>query len=415
MVGARVYGNGSVNESRQKDPAALNHLDNLVHDWGWWNRAYTRLLIRSRGYRLVSMPRALPSVETVSELSRHENGAFLWLEPRKSLHNLQPPKVALGQHADYVVDYYKREFAPREDRPLIAYFRNPLIYGRQFSILDSRKHAFTECIRRDRRWKAGVPRRGEEIEQKARHVPGTYLQACAEAHYHYAHHFCDIVPRLMLYEQQGLLHKIPALLHESGAPVISDESFHMLGLDTEDSKRWDDTCWKLDGLYFASEFKKFCSWTPESAAWVRHKYSPGLDRKPPGQKLFYISRRSVGRPALNEDEILAALKPWGITVVEPDRLSLRGQIDLFSEAGLIMGPQGAGIQNALWAPRGCMILELISPRYFSGVYWTLAESLGHHYGLVTGATDAKEDPTRIGSTYDPQLINRAVEALACSR
>src|ERR1039458_102043 len=88
---ARVYGNGSVNESRQKDPAALNHLDNLVHDWGWWNRGYTRLLIRSRGYRLVSMPKVLPSVETVSELTRHENGALFWLEPRPSLHHLQPP------------------------------------------------------------------------------------------------------------------------------------------------------------------------------------------------------------------------------------------------------------------------------------------------------------------------------------
>jgi hypothetical protein len=32
--------------------------------------------------------------------------------------------------------------------------------------------------------------------------------------------------------------------------------------------------------------------------------------------------------------------------------------------------------------------------------------------LVTGATPAFEDPARVGSTYDPQLINRAMEALA---
>jgi capsular polysaccharide biosynthesis protein len=77
-----------------------------------------------------------------------------------------------------------------------------------------------------------------------------------------------------------------------------------------------------------------------------------------------------------------------------------------------MGAQGAGIQNALWAPRGCMILELISPRYFSGVFWTLAESLGQRYGFVTGATSEEGDPMQIGSTYDPELINRALEALA---
>jgi hypothetical protein len=129
----------------------LNHLDKLVHDWGWWNRAYTRLLIRSRGYRLVSMAATLPQVETVAELAQHENGALLRLEPRQSLHNLRPPRVALGEHAAYVVDYYKREFAPREDRPWLAYFRNPILYGRQFSILDSRRRAFEECFTRDRR------------------------------------------------------------------------------------------------------------------------------------------------------------------------------------------------------------------------------------------------------------------------
>jgi capsular polysaccharide biosynthesis protein len=387
----------------------LNHLDNLVHDWGWWNRGYTRLLIRSRGYRLVSMPKVLPSVETVSELTRHENGALFWLEPRQSLHDLQPPKVALGEHANYVVDYYKQEFAPREDRPFIAYFRNPVLYGRQFSILDSRRHAFEECFTRDRRWREGVPKR--QKQPTPQRVPGTYLLAGTEFHNHYAHLFCDVLPRFKLFEEAGLAGQHPAILPPK-SHAFANEAIHLLGLEENGSTRWDDGCWQLDGLYFASAFKRFCSWTPESASWVRQKFNPGLDRKPPGHKLFYVSRRNGVRPALNEEEILAALKPWGITVVEPDRLPLKEQIDLFSEAGLIIGPQGAGIQNALWAPRGCRVLEFVSPRFFSGVYWTLAESLGHPYGLVTGATPTVESPAKAGSTYDPRLINRALEALA---
>jgi hypothetical protein len=388
----------------------MNHLDHLLRDWGYWNRLRSRMSIRARGYKLVTMPEVLPAVSTVAELTRPENGALLWLEPRQSLHDLKPPKVALGEHVDYAVDYYRKEFAPRQDRPFIAYFKNPLLFGRHFSIIDSQNHIFKECIRLDRRWKAGAPRRGKGNPEKARHVPGSYLQACSEFHAHYAHHFCDIVPKLKLFEEQGLLHKIPALLHDASKP-LSDASFHMLGLDTPNSRRWDDTFWKVDGLYFASDFKKFCSWTPESAAWVRAKFSPGLDQKAPGKKLFYISRRNGSRPALNEDQILEALKPWGLTVVEPDRYSLKEQIELFSEAGLIMGPQGAGIQNALWAPPGCKILEFISLRYFSGVYWTLAESVGHQYGLVTGTTSTTEDPIFVGSTWDPVLINRALEEL----
>jgi capsular polysaccharide biosynthesis protein len=76
-----------------------------------------------------------------------------------------------------------------------------------------------------------------------------------------------------------------------------------------------------------------------------------------------------------------------------------------------MGSQGAGIQNALWAPRGCKILELVSPRYFSGVYWTLAQSLQQDYGLVTGITEPDKHPIEAGVTCDPKLVLRALDAL----
>jgi capsular polysaccharide biosynthesis protein len=377
--------------------------------WGYWNQCYAKLKIRARGYRMVSMAKALPTVDSVADLTAHKNGALLWLDPRQSFHDLAPPKVALGEEAAYVLDFYRKtEFPPRWDRPFIAYFRNPSLYGRHFSIIDSRRRAFTDCIRMERRWTAGIPQRGEE--KTRRHVPGTYLQTCSALHTEFFHHFCDIVPRLMLYEQQGLLNHVPALLHKD-KKSYTEASFEMLGLVTDEARYWDNTYWQMDGLYFASPVKQFTSWTPETAAWIRQKFSPGIEQKPPGQKLFYISRRNSIRPALNEPEILEALKPWGITVVEPERLTLKEQIALFADAGLIMGPQGAGIQNALWAPRGCKVLEFLSPVYFSGVFWTLAEALGQPYGFVTGQTSLLENQMAVGSTYDPHLINQALERL----
>jgi hypothetical protein len=387
---------------------AMNHLDNLVHDWGWWNRAYSRLLIRSRGYRLVSMLKALPPVETVSELAQHENGALLRLEPRQSLHDLKPPKVALGEHAAYVVDYYKREFTPREDRPFIAYFRNPVLYGRQFSILDSRRHAFAECFTRDRRWREGVPKQQKQATPKK--VPGTYLLAGAEFHNHYAHLFCDVLPRFKIFEDAGLAGCHPNILPPK-SHAFADEAIRLLGLEENGSIRWDDGCWQLDGLYFASSFKKFCSWTPESVAWVRAKLAPELIRRPVGKKIVYISRSDGPRSVLNEEEIIARLQSYDVTVVQTEKLTLQQQIDLFSEAGLIVGPHGAGIQNALWAPRGCRVLELVNARYFSGIYWTLAESLNQPYGLVTGISAAGKDPLQEGYTCDPRLVQQAIDRL----
>jgi hypothetical protein len=386
----------------------LNHVAQLVEDWSWWNRAYTRWLIRARGYRLVSAAATLPAVASVEELAQQKSGAVFWLQPRHNYSEFQPPKVALGEHAAYVFDYYKREFAPRDDRPFIAYFPKALLYGRQFSILDPLRRAFEECFTRDRRWRKGIPKRSEKIQPKK--VSGTYLLACAESHNHFCHLFCDVLPRLKLFEEAGLDGKFPYILpppsHEFAA-----EASRMMGLEKNGSVIWDDGCWELDGLYFVSAFKKFCSWTPESASWIRQKLVPEIETKPLGTKLYYISRRNAFRPVQNEDALLDALKPWGLTVVEPDRLSLKEQMAMFADARLVMGPHGAGIQNALWAPRGCRILELVSPRYFSGVYWTLAESLGNPYGLVTGDTPLQGEATRIATTFDPALVNRALDVL----
>jgi capsular polysaccharide biosynthesis protein len=114
---------------------------------------------------------------------------------------------------------------------------------------------------------------------------------------------------------------------------------------------------------------------------------------------------------LNETEILAALAGHNVTVVRPERWPLEEQVALFANARLIIGPQGAGIQNTLWAPRGCAVLELVNVRFFSGVYWTLTESLGQRYGAVTGISDSGTDPLRQGYTCDPAQVREAVDRL----
>jgi hypothetical protein len=353
------------------------------------------------------MARTLPQVRTVTELTRHENGALLPLEPRQSLHDLRPPRVALGEHANYVVDYYKREFAPRQDRPFVAYFPNPILYGRQFSILDSRRHyAFEDCFTRDRRWREGVPKRRAAPKK----VTGTFLMAGAEFHNHYAHLFCDVLPRLGLFEEAGLAGNIPALLPPP-SHGFAEEAWQKLGLPENAAVRWDDGCWQLDGLYFASAFKKFCSWTPESAAWIRERLAPGLAGKAAGNKVVYISRNAGPRSILNEAEILENLRGYNLTIVQTEQLTLRQQMDLFSDAAMIIGPHGAGIQNALWAPQGCRVLELVNVRYFSGVYWTLAQSLNQPYGLVTGVSAAGTTPLHAGYRCDPRLVRQAMEQI----
>jgi capsular polysaccharide biosynthesis protein len=356
------------------------------------------------------MAKSLPRAGQVEALARGDS--LFRLRTRSSNRNLKPPTVALGPQADYVVDYYKKEFPPREDRPWIAYFDRPMLYGRHFSIIDSQRRLYEECFIRDRRWRGAAPKRRAELAE-ARKISGTYLLAGNEFHSNYAHFFYDILPRLMSFEEAGLLSSHSLILPPSNP--FAAAAYERMGLAGNGSLVWDNTLWQLDGLYYASSVKQLGCCTPEVSAWVRKKLSPGLEAKPPGKKLFYISRRKGTRAVANEGELLDRLRKWNVTVVEPDQLSLPQQIELFSEAGLIIGAQGAGMLNALWAPRGCAVLELINPLFFSGVYWTLAESLDHPYGLVTCSPPDGPKPYEEPAGCELDSVCRAVDALLTAR
>ena len=88
--------------------------------------------------------------------------------------------------------------------------------------------------------------------------------------------------------------KYPAVLPPPSHGFAA-EAWHKLGMTGGGSELWDDKCWQFDGLYFVTTYKKFCSWTPESAAWVRTKLCPGIEKKSPGKKVIYISSAMATR------------------------------------------------------------------------------------------------------------------------
>jgi len=69
-----------------------------------------------------------------------------------------------------------------------------------------------------------------ESRSHRKKVAGTYLLAGAEFHNHYAHLFCDVLPRWKLFEDAGLANQFPALLPPPG-PTFAEAAWHTLGTD----------------------------------------------------------------------------------------------------------------------------------------------------------------------------------------
>jgi capsular polysaccharide biosynthesis protein len=117
----------------------------------------------------------------------------------------------------------------------------------------------------------------------------------------------------------------------------------------------------------------------------------------PGRKRLYISRfghgQRVGRGRimLNEEELIGRLAAIGFDIVEPERLSTREQIALFSSAEMVVGPSGAGMFNIVFCQPGTKVMDIESEPHWIYAHAGLFASCELRYGIFVGQVDATDD------------------------
>ncbi|MEX2527841.1 MAG: glycosyltransferase 61 family protein [Gemmatimonadota bacterium] len=97
-------------------------------------------------------------------------------------------------------------------------------------------------------------------------------------------------------------------------------------------------------------------------------------------RLIYVSRRGTTRRSLeNEPDVEAELERRGFEIIRAEQLTLRAQIELFSEARVVIGPHGAGLANLVWCPAETRVVELFPAGIFNDCYARLACVRGLSY------------------------------------
>jgi tetratricopeptide (TPR) repeat protein len=102
------------------------------------------------------------------------------------------------------------------------------------------------------------------------------------------------------------------------------------------------------------------------------------------RRLFVTRRDTTHRLLLNEDEVVAMLAARGFEIVEPQKLTMRAQIDLFAQAECVVGCFGAGLSGMLAAPRTARIIELTHRRAAHPMFAILAALREQLYRQILG-------------------------------
>ncbi len=119
--------------------------------------------------------------------------------------------------------------------------------------------------------------------------------------------------------------------------------------------------------------------------FLPHREQGKLERPDQEYQRIYLSRRSAKRRRiLNEAALVSFLKSYGFIEVQTDHMSVLDQVRLFNNAEIVVAPHGAGLTNLVFCQPQTKVVELFSPQYVNGCFWTLCEQVGLCYYYLIG-------------------------------
>lgn len=211
--------------------------------------------------------------------------------------------------------------------------------------------------------------------------------------FNYGHYLLDCLAALLAIEEQGLLAQAPPV-----APPLKRWQADLLNLAFPGLKprTLRAPLARLGEAVFASPMDHFLHRPNRLLIDLRDRI---LDAAPPASaRRVYISRRAYPmRVMVNEPALEAALEARGFTIVRAEALTPSEQVALVRGAEVVVGATGAGLANALFAPKGCKVFEVL-PQTFAN--WWL-RNLCHLAGVDWHGyfCPAPVDPAEVSWAY----------------
>jgi len=216
----------------------------------------------------------------------------------------------------------------------------------------------------------------------------------------YFHWISEVLGRLALLEMNGIEYD---WLYVSTSKPFMKDSLALWGIDPAKIIEPSDenTCIQADELIVPSMISKinagytrFASYAPEyilryvqekltrSVQLDSMKLNPSIHQEKQFSQRVFISRKDTSiRQMSNEDEVFALFEAQGFERYCLSKLSIQEQIQLFSNAQIIVGCHGAGLTNIIFCKPETLIIELFQARG-SATYWYISQMLGLNHKCV---------------------------------
>lgn len=201
------------------------------------------------------------------------------------------------------------------------------------------------------------------------------IHFCKDYSSNFYHWLIECLPRFWVIDQFPELKKLPLIIDAELIPQQL-EALHLFNKDKHaiiPLKR--SVAYNVKNLYIPSplsllndnyvspvDYAIDTLISPIAVNYVREQVlnALGLTAQKGHRKLFISRKLATYRHMLNANEIESHMLEQGFEIVYLEHLSFANQVALFSQAKIIVGQEGAGMANLIFAPSDCKILILIN-------------------------------------------------------
>jgi len=356
-----------------------------------------------------------PSAVATMEEAAADDGTFTLARPEEVLHRLRPYGVPER--------YWAFEEALTETVPRVGVLE--LANGRVLQphsvvVTGADRWLWEQC------WYFGTTRPRQHpmylhpFQPDPVEVPGRLGVLTTRGDVNYYHFLHDVLPRVAVLEQAGVAR--PDRWYVPRTSRFQKELLELWGIPEDEVVNSDEVrhvraeTLVVPGL--ASTRERNPPWVSQL---LRARLVPEGVSRIPGRNV-YLSRKAGlnNRAILNEDEVLAVLRPLGFEVVDPGTLPVLDQIRLFAEADVIVAPHGASLANLPFCSPGASLLELFPSQSMVADYWKMTCGIeGLEYQYLSGAGPAagirREQFVVADITVDLPRLESMVSALLAAR
>ena len=235
-----------------------------------------------------------------------------------------------------------------------------------------------------------------------RTVSGTTLLLGNPWSFNYHHWVINCLSRLWWTDQYPELHDVPLIVPGQLLP-FHRQSLTAMGVDAERILPMDGGSWQIERLLFPANG----DFWPNQLRWIRNRlYEHFGIRESTGTRLLYLSRTdATSRRIVNERQIIETLSARGFEVLQLSGMSLEEQVQIFSQAKMVVAPHGSGLTNVLFGAPNLSVVELHPRDEVNHVFWVLASAMQQKYAFLSGPRtnshrDFEIDPADLDTLID---------------